>query len=430
MPASTGIERVVTVSKPGSFTGIFAPVESIDVHTVNQGQAVRRAACHICVVLCGLLVAASTALAQLPSLELSLPVEGELGKDVYIINYVDHESDSGAIRDYMCGRQTYDGHDGTDFAVKSFRHMDSGVHVIAAAPGRVVAVVDTLYDRNKRVDRSLGFGNYVAVELPGGYILYYAHLKRSSARVKVGESVKTGQRLGLIGSSGTSEDPHLHFEVWQRIDAFQGACLPRPLKWQEQPAYQTEYALIDADVTTWPPSLDTIREHPPRASSITKGDSSITFWSLQQHIAVNDQLSATWLTPDGATWFTYEFTVTDPSTYYYWWTWIRRPEASGQWKVEYRRNGDLVVTRSFNVEATVSVGEPPRQGASLRRMGDVLRCEVDNPGTLSVYDLQGRLLQRSSVPAGTSAHMVPFKTPVIIDLSDERGSVMKTMALP
>lgn len=405
-------------------------MESIHVHPANQGRAAHRAACSVFVVLFGLLLAASTALAQLPSLELGLPVEGELGKDVYIINYVDHEADTGAIRDYMCGRQTYDGHDGTDFAVKSFRHMDSGVHVIAAAPGRVIALVDTLFDRNKRVNRSLGFGNYVAVEYPGGYVLYYAHLKRGSARVKVGEAIKKGQRLGLIGSSGTSEDPHLHFEVWQRVDAFQGACLPRPLKWQEQPTYQTEFALIDADITTWPPSLDTIRERPPRATSIAKGDSSITFWSLQQNVAANDLLSATWLAPDGSTWFRYEYTMTAPSTYYYWWTWIRRPDVSGLWKVEYRRNGDLVTTRTFTVEATVSIGEPSPRRASLRRIGDVLRCEVTNPCTLSVYDLQGRLLLRSSVPAGTSAHIISFTTPVIMDLSDEHGSVMKTMALP
>ena len=47
----------------------------------------------------------------------------------------------------------------------------------------------------------------------GGFTAFYAHLQPSSVRVKVGDRVKRGQVLGLVGNSGNSTAPHLHFQI-------------------------------------------------------------------------------------------------------------------------------------------------------------------------------------------------------------------------
>jgi murein DD-endopeptidase len=56
-------------------------------------------------------------------------------------------------------------------------------------------------------------GNYVVLDLGGGRFAFYAHLQPGSLRVKVGDRVKRGQVLGLVGNSGNSTEPHLHFHV-------------------------------------------------------------------------------------------------------------------------------------------------------------------------------------------------------------------------
>jgi murein DD-endopeptidase MepM/ murein hydrolase activator NlpD len=56
-----------------------------------------------------------------------------------------------------------------------------------------------------------GYGNVIILEHVGGVSTVYAHL--SKIGVAVGERVATGEAVGLIGSTGLSTGPHLHFEV-------------------------------------------------------------------------------------------------------------------------------------------------------------------------------------------------------------------------
>lgn len=72
---------------------------------------------------------------------------------------------------------------------------------IYAAGGGVVSYAGTMS----------GYGNIVVLEHPGGITTYYAH--QSKVLVVVGQQLARGDQLGLIGSTGRSTGPHLHFEV-------------------------------------------------------------------------------------------------------------------------------------------------------------------------------------------------------------------------
>ena len=56
-------------------------------------------------------------------------------------------------------------------------------------------------------------GNHVVVDIGQGRFAFYAHMQPGSVKVKVGDKVATGQVLGLLGNTGNTDTPHLHFHV-------------------------------------------------------------------------------------------------------------------------------------------------------------------------------------------------------------------------
>jgi len=85
-------------------------------------------------------------------------------------------------------------HNGIDFAGKE------GANVIAVASGVVTWA-----------GRRYGYGNLVEVNHGKGYVTRYGHNKE--LKVEVGDTVKKGDVLALMGSTGRSTGPHVHFEV-------------------------------------------------------------------------------------------------------------------------------------------------------------------------------------------------------------------------
>jgi len=141
----------------------------------------------------------------------------------------------------------YDEHAGSDFLLDGgFPAMDDGsATVVAAAAGRVIATVDGYYDRchvaadGVSCDGHEMVANEVELLHEGGITTRYLHLMSDSIRVEVGQQVDCGEALGLIGSSGRSSMPHVHFEVresGERLDPFAGPNSQPRSWWQEPPS--------------------------------------------------------------------------------------------------------------------------------------------------------------------------------------------------
>jgi len=89
--------------------------------------------------------------------------------------------------------------------------------IIAAKSGTVTSSNDTCPTVGSYGNKcGGGYGNYVIIDHGDGTSTVYAHMSSDSVVVKVGDTVKQGQKIGIMGSSGSSTGCHLHFEV--RLD--------------------------------------------------------------------------------------------------------------------------------------------------------------------------------------------------------------------
>lgn len=164
------------------------------------------------------------------------------GTQPYITAYRDHAA--SGLKDWNCGTKTYDGHKGTDIGIGGFAVMDAGSRqVVAAGDGTVAAAIDGCFDRctSGACGCGGGFGNYVKITHADGKSTYYGHLMNGSVAVSAGQSVKCGQVLGKVGSSGNSTGPHLHFEPRYSNNVsdepFSGPCGGSTSFWVSQGAY-------------------------------------------------------------------------------------------------------------------------------------------------------------------------------------------------
>ena len=166
-----------------------------------------------------------------------------------ITNFVDHNSDyPNQLTDYTCGVRTFDrengfNHSGTDFSLFPFpwKKMDEDkVAVIAAAPGTIIEKTDGNPDKNCGISDEEW--NAVYIRHDDGSVAWYGSLKTNSLTGKsIGERVEVGEKLGIVGSSGSSTSPHLHFEIQDEngevIDPFSGECNAVESLWKDQPEY-------------------------------------------------------------------------------------------------------------------------------------------------------------------------------------------------
>ncbi len=104
------------------------------------------------------------------------------------------------------------GGDGARFGAGRPGHSHEGQDVIGASGLAIVAPLAGVIRFVAYQDG--GAGRYVVMRADNGWDMFFAHMQKRSVVVKEGERVKAGQKIGLLGSTGYSSGPHLHFEIW------------------------------------------------------------------------------------------------------------------------------------------------------------------------------------------------------------------------
>ena len=100
------------------------------------------------------------------------------------------------------GKLVKDFHRGIDLVPDP---RNNSAEIIAFADGEVIGV--------RKIGEQYGNGCYVRIKHSNGYQTLYFHLKSKSIIVNVGDKVKKGQKIGIIGTTGISTGVHLHFQI-------------------------------------------------------------------------------------------------------------------------------------------------------------------------------------------------------------------------
>ena len=247
---------------------------------------------------------------------IGLPVDCAFGSICSVQNYVDLDPGPGRL-DPGCGRLSYDGHDGTDFRARDLVAMEEGVRVVAAADGVVKATRDGMADvsvRETGLEAVSGreAGNGVLIDHGEGWETQYSHMRSGSVSVEPGDRVNAGTLLGLIGLSGQTEFPHLHFTLRREgvaVDPYTGAAgawtcgSPRASIWTEDAAAILTYAptgLLIAGFSSVPPEAEAIRRGDQRLGQYVRDPEVLVLWADVFGAQAGDVQSFRIVGPDGS----------------------------------------------------------------------------------------------------------------------------------
>ncbi|MEI9810095.1 MAG: peptidoglycan DD-metalloendopeptidase family protein [Bacteroidota bacterium] len=291
-----------------------------------------------------------------------------------ISNYVDENmAYPNAVLDYNCGNRSYDqisgyNHMGTDIFTWPFywQKMErNAVEIIAASPGTIIGKSDGNYDQNCAFCVTACDWNAVYIMHADGSVAWYGHMKSGSLTKKaIGENVELGEYLGVVGSSGNSTGPHLHFEVYtnssytQLVDPWAGSC--NNLNgfnswWASQQSYYVS-------------TLNKIMTHgaPPNMTSCPVGDApnekinfadgqTVYLGSYYRDQQAGQQAFHTIYRPDNTVYanWTQTFDVYYSASWWWYSIVLPGPAATGSWRYEVVYNSKRL-TSWFSVNSTLA----------------------------------------------------------------------------
>jgi hypothetical protein len=290
-----------------------------------------------------------------------------------ISNYVDENpAFPNALLDYNCGNRTYDqssgyNHAGTDIFTWPFswsKMSRNAVQVIAGAAGTIIGKSDGNFDQNCSFCPSACNWNAVYIMHADGSVAWYGHMKSGSLTTKiVGQTVTTGEYLGVVGSSGNSTAPHLHFEVYtsssytQLVDPWGGPCnnMNGMTSWwaNQQPYYVSTLNKIMTHSAA--PSAGNCPGAEILNEKINFANGETVYLGSYYRDQQNGQQSVhTVYQPNNTVFATWTQTF---NTYYqasWWWYTVGLPgaAATGTWKYEILYNGTQRVSTFFAVNSS------------------------------------------------------------------------------
>tara|TARA_B110000046_G_C13025115_1_gene413498 strand:+ start:1829 stop:3205 length:1377 start_codon:yes stop_codon:yes gene_type:complete len=283
-----------------------------------------------------------------------------------ISNYVDHNNSyPGQVQDYNCGSRTYDtdngyNHQGIDIYTWPFswyQFQNDLSEAVAAAAGVIIYKNDGEFDMNCSFNSNQW--NAIYIRHSDNSVAWYGHLKSGSLNSKnLGDTVNEGEYLGVIGSSGNSTGPHLHFEVYDSnsnlVDPYSGNCNTESSWWKNQPTYYSPN--INAVLTH--NAAPSFNNDCPEVEATNIADQFLPNTDVYLAGYFKDQLYSTTANfelqyPDGSTssW-SKNFTNTYTASYWYWVRNNLNDLGTYLFKITYQGQS---VTQSFEILATLNV---------------------------------------------------------------------------
>lgn len=329
--------------------------------------------------------------------------------DVWSIsNYVDHNTAfPNQITDYNCGTRSYDttggyNHQGIDIFTWPFTWKmvdDDQAEIIAAEAGQIIAKIDGNYDRNCTFNSDSW--NAVYILHIDGSVGWYGHMKNGSLTAKnIGDTVTQGEFLGVIGSSGNSTGPHLHFEVYetqtltQLIDPYAGSCnsLNPTTWWQSQKPYLNTNinAILTHDA---PPVFNPCptTEIPNDSNSFNNGDTVYFAAYLRDQIA-GTSMNLQIIQPNDVPYQNWNFTLND-NYYASYWYWSISIPSDGLWKWQVTYNGQTEV-HEFTV-GTLGIENIEKDKISVypNPFNDIISINSNTSiGKITLHDILGKVI--------------------------------------
>lgn len=334
-----------------------------------------------------------------PPLQLTfVPIAGRLDHDLFISFFTDR-GNHDQVFDFNGGPLAYKGHKGVDFEVQSLAHIDIGIPVFAAMAGTVTEATAEQFDRNTSAPPG-GLANYVYLDHGNGVTTRYGHLAKHSLLVKAGQQVAAGQQLACAGSAGSSDGPHLHFEIRrdaQILESFAGKVNPDPLvRWMRQPLVKMEFMLSDAGLVagTSPGMVltrDFVMQRPAHINVFGPEAEQALLWVRLRNLKQGDRIGVEIHRPDGSV-FDASTEEVKEDTRWDWRGWpCRLPAAearAGAWTVAFQRNQGQVIAFPIHFGAYTKIAEnPPLATPQIRLLPEtpspqtVVCCEVLSPTT-------------------------------------------------